>query len=72
MGYYRGSKIMGERFLDEALKRKDEVDTDTVEPYVKVLLEKLPSMKRYQDTQKIAEDALMYSTLFQNAALKKV
>ncbi|MBI2074207.1 MAG: hypothetical protein HYT83_00040 [Candidatus Levybacteria bacterium] len=69
LGYHRGSIKTASRFLDEAIKRKSDVDTTTVKPYVKNLLQKIDSLKKEKDTNRIAEDALMYSTLFQNAAL---
>lgn len=70
MGYQRGSIKMAEVFMLEAMKRKEEVDLVTVKPYIRDLLSKLEEMKNEKDKQKVAEDALMYSTLFQNAALK--
>lgn len=69
LGYHRGSKSMAERFLEEAIKRRGEIDTSLTKPYVKRLLGKLDNFKREKDEQKKAEDALMYSTLFQNASL---
>lgn len=69
LGYHRRSIIMANRFLQEALKRRSEIDTTTVKPYVKKLLNKLDSLAAEKDTDRIAEDALMYSTLFQNAAV---
>lgn len=69
MGYHRGSKKMAERFFAEALKRKQEIDVTNIQPYLQVLLDKFPSIKSKNDKD-IAEDALMYSTLFQNAAMK--
>ena len=62
---------MADRFLAEALKRKDEVDKSSVKPYVKKLLDKLDFLAKEKDTRQIAEDALIYSTLFQNAALQE-
>lgn len=70
LGYQRGSLKMAETFFKEALKRKGEVDQDLVEPYIKKLLSDFPKIIHGKDHQKIAEDALMYSTLLQNAALK--
>ena len=59
LGLNRGSNTMAERFLDEALKRKKELDTDKVAPYIKNLLNNL--------NKKITpDDALMYSTLIKN------
>lgn len=70
LGYHRGSKKMADRFFEEALKRKNEINTTIVQPYIIVLLDKFPHITSQSETQQIAEDALMYSTLFQNAALK--
>ena len=59
LGLHRGSNAMAEKFLQESLKRKEEVDMKSVAPYVKKLLQNLNS--------KIdADRALMYGTLFQN------
>lgn len=68
-GYQRGSTKMADRFLKEALMRRGEIDRNLVKPYVKNLLDKLDNIKTEKDKQKLAEDALMYSILFQNAAL---
>lgn len=70
LGYHRGSIVMANRFLEEALKRKSEIDTESVKPYIKRLLNKLDSLYEEKDKDRVAEDALMYSTLFQNASLK--
>ena len=69
IGYQRGSVKMAERFLDEALKRESEVDRTTIKPYLQNLLMKVRSLPLEKDEQQRAEDALLYSTLFQNAAL---
>lgn len=71
LGYHNGSLNTAKRFFEEVLKRRDEIDQSLIEPYVKKLLSKLESLKSENDNQKKAEDALMYSTLFQNAALFK-
>ena len=68
LGYHRGSIKMASRFLQEALLRKNEVDIGEVKPYIKRLLDKLDSLVEEKDTEQVAEKALMYSTLFQNAA----
>ena len=65
IGKQRGSNIMADRFLQEALKRKNEVEMKTVATYIKKLLNNLN-----RDTS--AEDALMYSTLIQNYAQQKI
>ncbi len=69
MGYHNGSIPMTKRFFTEALKRKKEIDQKSLKPYLKKLLGKLDGLTSQKDNQKIAEDALMYSILFQNASL---
>lgn len=69
LGYYHGSNKTAERFLYEALKRREELDQTSLKPYLRKLLSKLDSLVDEDDQGKKAEDALMYSTLFQNAAL---
>lgn len=64
LGLHRGSNTVAERFLDEALKRKEEVEMEIVAPYIKKLLMNL-------DKDIDAEQALMYSTLIQNYILRK-
>ena len=50
---------MAQRFLDEALKRRDEVDLGEVASYMRTLLNRLNS-------ETDSDEALMYSTLIQN------
>lgn len=71
LGYYRNSDKTAQRFLDEALKRKNEIETKDLKPYLIVYLEKVSSLPRVKDKAEVAEDALMYSTIFQNAAISK-
>lgn len=61
---------MADRFLQEALERKKEAEDLVLEPYLMTLLQKLDLMKNETDEKEKAEDALMYSTLFQNASLR--
>lgn len=67
LGYFRDSSTMGDRFFIEALKRKNEIDSDTLKPYVRRLLRTMENIKK-ESNDRAAEDALLYSTLFQNAA----
>lgn len=69
-GYYRGSEKMAVRFAEEALLRKEELQNADLKPYLQKLLSKLNIMLSEKDHKKLAEDALMYSVLFQNAAVK--
>ncbi len=71
LGYYRGSLKMADRFLDEALKRSREVDMTRIKPGLKKTLERIKDLEHQNDKSKAAEDALLYSTLIQNAALSK-
>ena len=70
LGFYRNSNSMANRFIKEAIKRSEEIDAKTLKPYIRRLLTNLDSKFAQKDKQKIAEDAMMYSILFQNAALK--
>ena len=68
-GYFRGSTAMADRFLEEALKRKQEAGSLNLKPYIKKLLLKVEQLQFEKEEKQKAEDALMYSTLFQNASL---
>lgn len=70
-GYFRGSNNVAERFFEEALRRKREIDSTKTKPYIKNLLSSFEKIKLEKDGKRKAEDALMYSTLFQNASLAK-
>ncbi|MDO8638231.1 MAG: hypothetical protein Q7R43_01555 [Candidatus Daviesbacteria bacterium] len=62
---------MAERFKIEALKREEELEKQQLNGYLKKLVDL--SKKALQiKADSLAEDALMYSTLFQNFALKKI
>ena len=69
LGYHRGSNIMAERFLEEALKRKKDLDISKLKPYLKKIIQNLERIQSQKDKQEVAEYALLYSTLIQNAAL---
>ncbi|MDO8610477.1 MAG: hypothetical protein Q7R95_08060 [bacterium] len=64
LGLHRGSKQMSQRFLKEALKRKSEVDVNTIDLYIKKILNHI-------DKNIDAENALMFSTLIQNYSQSK-
>lgn len=59
LGLHRGSNNMARRFLDEALKRKNEVIINETAPYVQKLLNQI-------NNDLDSENALMLSTLIQN------
>ncbi len=70
LGIHRGSFSMAERFSDEALKRKQEVNMQLNAGYITRLLNQLETLLSSSDSMQKAENALMYSTLLQNYAQK--
>ena len=70
IGYYRGSEVMAKRFAKEAKARKEELRNADLKPYLRNLLSKMGDVLKQKDHKKLAEDCLMYSTLFQNASQK--
>lgn len=71
LGYHKGSFNTAARFLEEALKRRKEVDDTKVKPSILKILNQIENLGLLQEKDKAAEDALLYSTLIQNAALSK-
>ncbi len=69
-GYYRGSETMAQKFAKEARARKEELQNTDLKPYLQKLLSKMDEVLNQEDHKKLAEDALMYSVLFQNAAVR--
>ena len=67
LGYFRGSNIMAGKFYLEALKRREELDNKNLKPYLIKFLNKLDNLDK-EERGKAAEDALFYSTIFQNAS----
>jgi hypothetical protein len=67
LAYQTGSTKTAERFTEEALARKKEITG--VKPYLKKHLNDLPEALGNPDKEKVAEDALMYSTIFQNSVI---
>ena len=69
LGLYRGSYTMANRFKEEALKRSKELENQKIEGYLGKLI---TGMKKslLRDDDRVAEDALMYSTLLQNFTVK--
>lgn len=68
IGYYRGSTLMSEKFFQEALKRRKEIDKKILKPYLVKFLNDIENLKK-EKKDKAAEDALFYSTIFQNASV---
>lgn len=71
LGLYRGSFTMADRFKQEALKRESELENQEIDSYLKNLLKKTREILLSQHAGR-ADDILMYSTLFQNFALKRM
>jgi len=67
---YKHSFKVADTFIQESLAKKNKIDASQERPHVKRLLTRLDDMLSQKDTAKLAEDALLYSTLLQNAALK--
>jgi len=63
LGYHNNSTKMAERFHEEAMLRKNEVNIKDVKPYLRSVLKR---------TEKIntSDEALMLSTLIQNYTRK--
>lgn len=68
LALHRGSLSMANRFRKEALERSHELSVYSTQPYINKLLARLQKSLEGNDNEKIAEDALMYSTLFQNCS----
>jgi len=66
LGLKRGSYKMAERFLEEALRRKKEVNEKEIKPYLQQTLIRMEDALLASDIEKKAEDALMYSTVIRN------
>lgn len=71
MGFHRGSSAMANRFKEEALKGGRDLESQKVEGYLDKLVRGMKKSLSGSDDD-VAEDALMYSTLFQNFALKNM
>lgn len=69
LGLHRGSYAMANKFKEEALKREKELEHQRPTGYLKKLIDRSKqALMRNGDS--VAEDALMYSTLFQNYAIR--
>ncbi|MDO8618801.1 MAG: hypothetical protein Q7R49_02525 [Candidatus Daviesbacteria bacterium] len=69
LGYWRGSKT-ADIFLREAQMRKSEIKSGSVKPYIENILSKIDYLGELKDKKEAAENALMYSTIIQNAAVR--
>jgi hypothetical protein len=71
LGVNRGSFAMANRFKEEALNRSVELEKQPISEYLKKLLT-MTKKSLSQNTDRVGEDALMFSTLLQNFALKNL
>jgi hypothetical protein len=62
LGLYNGSTSVADRFWEEAIKKKSEIETSKVPDYICSLLKDLKNKKDF-------EKLLMYSTLLQNYSI---
>ncbi len=69
LGFHLGSYAMAQRFLDEAVSRKREYKGKGLKPYMVQILDRVEKLKS-QPKEKLAENALTYSTLIQNFVLR--
>ncbi len=65
LGYHNNSLKMAQRFHQEAIARKREIDLSEIKPYLRLVLEKTEKINKNS-----SEDALMLSTLIQNYTRK--
>lgn len=70
LGYHKGSIKMANRFSRESLQRIKEINTTDIKPYFIKILSSIKKSLTYISEDRIAEDALMYSTLCRNYAKK--
>lgn len=70
LGLHNKSYSMADRFFHEAMKRKKEVNTGELSPYMQTIIKHIDALADRDNTHK-AEDALMYSTRIQNYVLYK-
>ena len=69
LAYYNKSDKTAERFTIEAKKRKNEIDTSSVKPYLLKHIHSLDKVFKRKDKLHLAEDSLTYSQIFQNYAI---
>ena len=63
IGSHSHSTKMAERFLQEVFKRNEMLDTTSLSVTLKKVLINMINQLKLDNTQRLADDALMYSTL---------
>ncbi len=69
LAYHRGSNETAEKFIIEANKRILEIETNSIKSYLINHINSLQKTFERSNKQHLAEDALMYSQIFQNYAI---
>lgn len=72
LGIYHQSPETVLRFCAEIPKREKELTNEDLEPYLSSLIEKTNDVLKAIDSDRAAEDALMYSTLLHNYAQSRL
>ena len=67
---YNHSFKVADQFIQESLAKKSKIAVTVQRSHVRRLLTSLDAVLSQKDSANLAEDALLYSTLLQNAALK--
>lgn len=70
LGLNRGSIKMAQRFEEEAIKRKSEIQQNLLKPYMQKILSNIDNLTENNNNASKAEFALMYSTLIRNYCQK--
>ncbi len=63
LGSHSHSTKMAERFLQEVFKRSEMLDTTSFSSSLKTVLTNMKRHLKLDNSQRLADDALMYSTL---------
>lgn len=71
LGLQRGSISMANKFKEEALERERELEGYKLNNYLQKLVKNSKKVL-LGNKERMAEDALMYSTLFQNYSQTKI
>ncbi len=72
LGLHRGSYKMAERFKEEALAREREIEMHEIQDAYLIRIVDGARNTLISTEERVAEDALMYSTLFQNYSQKRL
>jgi hypothetical protein len=71
MAAHNRSQHVADRFIAESIAEKNRIDITNQKPHIRAILTNLVNILSQKDTGNLSEDALLYSILLQNAALKQ-